>query len=172
MPSQRRFFIRPGRRAPSSVHRYRFIHSFIHPSIIHPSIHPSIVPLQRVRIVRILSRHAERVVHRSSRVFRHPVTPRSRPRALRAAARSRRDVSMIPRGGHPGGWVPTSSGRRASGRTRRAHRVDERERERIRDDSCAVQCRFVCVCVLYSAVGESRSLRGGVAENAADELDL
>ena len=161
MPSQRRFFIRPGRRAPSSVHRYRFIHSFIH----------SFVPLQRVRIVRILSRHAERVVHRSSRVFRHPVTPRSRPRALRAAARSRRDVSMIPRGGHPGGWVPTSSGHAPrEGRVERT--AWTRERERIRDDSCAVQCRFVCVCVLYSAVGESRSLRGGVAENAADELDL
>jgi hypothetical protein len=106
-------------------------------------------------------------------VFRHPVTPRSRPRALRAAARSRRDVSMIPRGGHPGGWVggcplraDTRLGKDASSAPR------GRERERIRDDSCAVQCRFVCVCVLYSAVGESRSLRGGVAENAADELDL
>ena len=78
---------------------------------------------------------------------------------------------MIPRGGHPGGWVPTSSG--DAPREGRVERTAwTRERERIRDDSCAVQCRFVCVCVLYSAVGESRSLRGGVAESAADELDL
>ena len=59
---------------------------------------------------------------------------------------------------------------RASGRTRRAHRVDERER-----GFAMIRARYnvvLCACVLYSAVGESRSLRGGVAENAADELDL
>ena len=148
-----------------------FIHSFIH-SFIRIHSH-SFAPLQRVRIVRILSRHAERVVHRSSRFFRHPVTPRSRSSRSSRSSRGRTFASRCVDDSErwAPGWVGAHFERkRASGRN--VSERNARTRERIRDDFvCGTMSLCVRACRTVR-VRESRRLRGGVAENAADELHL